>query len=881
MTQIDQKPLLRSKTFLGIAAIMLILSLLVILTVRTFIFQSIAHMESAVVEQNIERVQRALQLQIDKLDTVARDWAPWDDAHQFIQDHNQGFIDSNLGEITLVNLNVSLMAFLDLYGTLVYGELLTSDSASTIPLSDNIQHVLRNTDLQCGQDLQCSKKGILTTSAGPLAFALRPITNSTESLPPSGTLIVGRFLDENSFSDIRQLTNLDIAFARFDRPAPSDFEQVRDLLTHDATPVIEIRSAHLISGYVKFSDFYDQTALILRVDTPRDLARLGARNFYFFLAAFLIVTGVTSVLIGFLVLRDLNKRQHNAMAIQQLNRELEARVADRTQKLAQANTSLQEEIRDRQQTETALRQSEEMYRNILDNIQEGYFELNLAGDLTFFNQALEGITGYSRQELTGLNNRAYTTPETSRNMYRVFNQLYRTGQPVQIMNHEVIRKDGEKRILELSANRVTDIAGVPVGFRGLARDVTERIVAENERLKLEMQLQTAQKMEAIATLAGGIAHNFNNLMMGMQGMASLAMMELTAEHPAYKRLESIGDMVESGAKLTRDLLGFARGGQSSVQSADLNQLIDKSLSLFERTCMDVQIIRNFSADLPAVEVDRGQIEQVLLNLFVNAWHAMLENDSSVRLLTVSTAGPGDTDAASILNASPGRQYVSFSVTDTGCGMDPETQARIFDPFFTTKSQDMRGTGLGLASVFGIVKGHSGHIEVNSNPGEGTTFTIFLPVSETAPLAETVLPRRTLVRGQGHILLVDDEDIVREVNQQILEAMGYTVMVADSGRQAVEIYRQHHDLIQAVILDMIMPDMNGRDTFGALKRIQPDVRVILASGYSRDEQVGRILAEGCKAFIQKPFRIEELSEILNEVLEHREPDEQLDAGAASV
>lgn len=865
------KPLLRSKTFMGIFAILLIMALLMFAAVRMFVFQSVSRMETSMMEQHLVRLQRALTLHIEKLDTITRDWAPWDDAAEFISSHNQEFIDSNMGSSTLINLNINLMAFLDTDGLMIYGEAVTLGTGQQIAIPEQIENSSLNHTLRCDHDLVCVHKGVVASSGGPLMLATRPITDSLQLASPVGTLVVGRFLDAATIADIEQLTHLKITASPYESPSDATFEAARHHLKTSSEPLIQLLTPHTISGYTVIRDLSNQPLMILRIDQERSIYALGRRNVQYFVLAFMLVVGISGLLIGFLVLRDLTLRHRNALAIEQLNQELEQRVTDRTRQLEAVNASLQQEIQERQQTETALRQSEEKYRNILDTIQEGYFELNLAGDFVFFNQALLNISGHAAHELRGMNNRLYTTPQTAQRMYQAFNTLYHTGKTVRISNYEIITKDGSRRIMEVSADLMRDDDGRPVGFRGLARDVTERIQAENQRLKLERHLQTAQKMEALGTMAGGIAHNFNNLMMGIQGMASLALLEIEAGHPSHKRLNSIGAMVENGARLTRELLNFARGGHHSVQPTHLNQLIDNTLELFGMTCPDVEIQRNFSADLPLVNLDRGQMEQVLLNLFVNAWHAMLAAPESPRHLTVSThiAGdPGNTPVAGsdVSQTASGDRYVQFKVRDTGCGMDAKTKSRIFEPFFTTKTSEMGGTGLGLASVYGIIAGHQGHIEVDSAPGEGATFTIYLPVSEKdSLLPETATADRTLVYGQGTILLVDDDAVVRQVNGEMLEALGYQVIVADSGRQALGVYQQQHDLIQLVILDMIMPDMSGSDTFDGLKQIRPDVRVVLASGYSHDEQVTRMMEKGCMAFIQKPFRMEVLSQVLNDVM----------------
>ena len=518
------------------------------------------------------------------------------------------------------------------------------------------------------------------------------------------------------------------------------------------------------------------------------------------------------------------------------------------------------DITERKRAEEALRESERKYRTILENIEEGYFEVDLAGNLTFFNDAVCRIAGFPRDELTGMNNREYTTPETAKTMYEFFNKIYRTGRPAKLMDYEIIGKDGRTVVLEMSASLMTDGNGEPIGFRGVVRDVTDRKHAEEERRKLEAQLTQAQKLEALGTLAGGIAHDFNNLLTGIQGNASLMLYDIDPGHTHYEKLKSIESMVKSGVNLTRQLLGFSRRGKYEVKAADLNQLIKRSSAMFGRTKREISIHTHFQEGIWPVEVDQGQIEQVLLNLYVNAWQAM-PGGGTLSLETENLSL--DENYIKPHEVKPGR-YVKVSVTDTGIGMDKATQERIFDPFFTTKGMG-RGTGLGLASAYGIIKNHGGIINVYSEKGKGTTFHIYLPVSETKVIEEKMLPGQVL-RGSETVLLVDDEDFIITVGSQMLKKLGYTVLTAVTGKDAVECYTSNRKKIDLVILDMIMPDMGGGETYDKMKELDPDLKALLSSGYSINGQAKDILQRGCNGFIPKPFDMKTLSSKIREVLD---------------
>jgi signal transduction histidine kinase/ActR/RegA family two-component response regulator len=414
----------------------------------------------------------------------------------------------------------------------------------------------------------------------------------------------------------------------------------------------------------------------------------------------------------------------------------------------------------------------------------------------------------------------------------------------------ILEKIVEERTSQLTATN-----------RNLMQEIEERARAEQQRVELENKLQQVQKLEAMGTLAGGIAHDFNNLLMGIQGYTSLILLDTNSGYPHYEKLRSIEQYVLRGAELTRQLLGFARGGRYEVKPANLNEIAQKSSQMFGRTQKEITIHTDFQEGIWTVEVDQGQLEQVLLNLYVNASQAM-PGGGHIYIETGNVT-LGYIDVKPYQN-KPGK-YVKLAVRDTGLGMDEKTKERIFDPFFTTKEMG-RGTGLGLASAYGIIKSHGGIISAHSKKGEGSTFNIYLPASDKKIEQEKSVSDAMFV-GQGRVLLVDDEEMIIKVADGMLHRLGYEVTVARSGKEAVEILQANKDDIDVVILDMIMPDMGGSETFNALKVIRPDIKVILSSGYSIAGEASKILDRGCDAFIQKPFNIKQISRKIREVMDN--------------
>jgi len=512
--------------------------------------------------------------------------------------------------------------------------------------------------------------------------------------------------------------------------------------------------------------------------------------------------------------------------------------------------------------------TERQYRFLVNASPDIIYTLNPEGEFTFVNGAIESLLGYKGSELVGKHYTSIVFEDDIDKAKNHFNER-RTGRRAthglelrlkpKYNGNQPRSSEARHLAIELKSMGIYDRAVGQkdkefYGTYGVARDITDR-----ERLKA--QLLQAQKMEAIGTLAGGIAHDFNNLLMGIEGRTSLMALDIDSDHPHAEHLKAIEDMVKKGATLTRQLLGFARRGKYEVKPTDLNDLVEKCSEMFGRTKKEIKIYKKYQEEIWMVEADQSQMEQVLLNLYVNAWQAMPDGGN----LYIKTENV-TLDEADIkpFRAGPGN-YVKLSVTDTGVGMDEETRRRIFDPFFTTKEMH-RGTGLGLASVYGIIKNHGGMINVFSKEDQGTTFDIFLPAVEI-PISEhaTDKPEKKIERGHETILLVDDEDMIIEVVQDMLTSMGYNVLPARSGKEAIEIYNANTDEIDMVILDMIMPDINGGDVYDTLKEINPEIKVLLSSGYSLNGKANKILERGCNGFIQKPFNTGQLSKALRKIL----------------
>jgi PAS domain S-box-containing protein len=516
------------------------------------------------------------------------------------------------------------------------------------------------------------------------------------------------------------------------------------------------------------------------------------------------------------------------------------------------------DITESKKAENALLQSEARFRELAELMPETIYEMDLTGNLTFVNRKAYDHFRYTQEDFdNGLNGFDMITPEDRdraiQNVQRILN-----GESIGLNEYTALRKDGGTfPIMIHSAAIIRE--GELVGIRGFIIDLTDRKRAEEERIKLEAQFQQAQRLETIGTLAGGIAHDFNNLLMSIQGNTSLMLFDIDSTQSNYELLKNIEKQIEKGAKLTKQLLGYARKGKYNVTPINLNQIVKESSVTFGRTRREITIHSELANELYSIEADQGQIEQILYNLYVNAADAMPGGGE----LFLKTSNVIHEDIKSEqYDPAPG-YYVRLTITDTGIGIDETVKERIFEPFFTTKETG-QGTGLGLASVYGITKSHDGYIEVDSEKGNGCIFNIYLPASEKKPLDPPETATH-IIEGSGTILLVDDEEMVLDVGVKVLKKMGYTALEAKSGREAVDIFKENKEKIDLVILDMIMPEVGGGEAYDRIKAINPRIKVLLSSGYSIDGQATEIMKRGCDGFIQKPFKANELSGKLKEIL----------------
>lgn len=521
------------------------------------------------------------------------------------------------------------------------------------------------------------------------------------------------------------------------------------------------------------------------------------------------------------------------------------------------------DITDQKRAVDALGASEERYRSIVENSHDGIVIIDDKFHLEYVNDEICRMMGYRADELTGADFRGFLDEESL--VYTV--ERYRRRQAGEEVpsRYEInfVRKDGTTIRVEASLSIVSTETGERKTIAQLL-DISERKRAEEEKKRLEAQLLHAQKMEAVGTLAGGVAHDFNNLLQAILGYTQILLLNKRQDDLEFSRLKGIEKAAHRASELTQQLLTFSRKVESELRPVDLNSEVRQVQKILERTIPRMIAIEvHLQEELWTVSADPAQMGQIMMNLAVNARDAM--PDGGKLVFETENVILDREYCSTHLGAKEGR-YVLLSISDTGQGMDKETMEHIFEPFYTTKGVG-KGTGLGLAMVYGIVKNHGGYIMCYSEPGQGTSFKIYLPAIEAeSRLEPTEIVEKKLRGGDETILLVDDEESLRDMGREMLEKFGYQVITVSDGESAIQAYRQKGAEIDLVILDLVMPGMGGANCLKELLSVDPGLKVLIASGYALNGRAREALEAGAKGFIRKPYELAQLIGVVREVLE---------------
>ncbi len=518
----------------------------------------------------------------------------------------------------------------------------------------------------------------------------------------------------------------------------------------------------------------------------------------------------------------------------------------------------------------ALKKSEEKYRTILDSIEDAYYEVDLAGKITFFNNAALHMLGYTAEELAEKNYRDLVHEKDKKTIFETFNYVYRTGKPVKAFDWRLVKKDRAICHVETSIAPNLDKNNTILGFLGIMRDLTDRLEGEQRRRELESQLHQSQKLESIGTLAGGIAHDFNNILFPIIGYTEMTMEELPADSPLRDNLKKVMNSAARAKSMVQQILAFSRQrSDESGESVRIEPFIKEIIKLLRNTFPStVEIQESIGKETGMVAINLSSFHQVVMNLCTNALHAMEDQSSGKLDITVEPVRITKTDTANYQNLTTG-EYVRIRIADTGDGISPENMEKIFEPYFTTKPQD-KGTGLGLSVSYGIIKNAGGIITVDSTKGIGTQFDILLPVvgqeeTVSTDIGDVFSPLPT---GKEYVLLVDDEHRIVELEKQMIESLGYMVFSRTSSIEALEAFKYDPHKFDIVVTDQTMPNMTGKELAKALIDIRPDIPVIICTGFSEKVTMEKIKSIGIKAFLTKPIPKADMALTLRRVLDEK-------------
>ena len=506
-----------------------------------------------------------------------------------------------------------------------------------------------------------------------------------------------------------------------------------------------------------------------------------------------------------------------------------------------------------------LRRSEERYMDLFENSPDMYHLVNRDGTIVSCNRTETDLLGYRKEDLVGHSILKLYPLDYHDQARKLLEQIFEQGRGVQGLEEQMVDRKGVLLDVSLNTSIIYDDQGQPILMRAVARDITEK-------KKLEAKILHAQRIDSIGNLAGGISHDFNNILTSILGSTAIMKRKMKKTDQWYRFADIIETAAKRGAALTRQLLTFARKGSIQFKPVVINDIVDETLHLFERSIdKTITIRKNLREELCLINGDDGQIQQAILNLLINARDAMPDGGA----ITIHTKRIDiDTKLTDAIGEQRSGEFVSVSIRDEGIGMDHAVRQRIFEPFFTTKDQG-KGTGLGLSVVYGVVNSHNGFITVQSEPQKGTEFTLCFPLLSEGSGELHRGKKRPLVRGKETVLIVDDEIDVGEVIAGMLNNLGYDVSVVQSGQQALSVYEEGQRF-DTIILDMNMPEMGGKETFYRIKNIDPDVLVIISTGYSNTVIDGTPFKDAIDGFLQKPYQLEELSKTMREVLGRRKP-----------
>jgi len=848
---------LRGKTIIIIVVTVLSLVGGLYSLARVIILRGFVKVEEDFARQNLERASSALANELDTLERTTSEYAAWDQTYAFLHGKYPGYVKSEFPIPTFVQLKVNFVVILDKSGRKVFskGFSLTRLEEAAVP-PDLDRHLKIGSLLATHKSDESRVMGILMLASGPYLVDSHPVLTSDEQGPAAGTLLMGRALDADEVLRLAAMTHMPLELERLDRaPLNPDFTQAGGTLSKPAPVLTKALNSESLAAYQELDDIYGNPVLILRILLRRQVFQQGHTSLLQFLllllAAGLAFGATTLYLLERVVLSRVANLSEGITEIG-ASGDLSGRLAVAgTDELAYLGNAINGMLEDLEKSQLERHEGRTRLAVMIEKMPAVLWTTDT--ELRFTSSMGAGLEalGLQKNEVVGKSIEEYfqtNDPEMSAIA------AHRKALEGEAVTYEL---EWQKRLFESHVQPLRSSEGDLLGVIGVALDITDR-------KRLTDQLRQSQKMQAVGELAGGIAHDFNNLLMVVKGHAEMLIDRLPDSSPLRHSIEQMQKATERAAALTRQLLAFSRKQVLQPRVLELNDVVAGMIQMFSRVIGEnIELAFLPGAKLWRVKADPSQMEQVLLNLVVNARDAMPDGGR----LTIETSNI-DLDRSYGLkhaNMEPGH-YVMLIVSDTGCGMDAGTQARIFEPFFTTKGQG-KDTGLGLATVYGVVKQSGGFIWVYSEVGHGTTFKIYLP--RVAAEVEKAAAERASAGpppGNETILFVEDEESVRELVRDFLVTAGYHVLEAADGVQALETAAAQKGPIHLLITDVVMPRLSGREVATRISAERPDLKILYISGYTDDSVFRHGVLEGGVAFLQKPFNLKALAHKIREVLD---------------
>ncbi len=861
---------LRTRIFLIVSMTLIALIGGVYVLSNTILMRGFKKVEDTYIRRNVVRASKVLESQVALLDTKSSDWATWDDTYQFIVDLNEKYVQSNLASLAAFDdLGVNFILYYDSEGQLVYSKGVDLETGETIPMPEALVDTLTS-DSPILNHLSTDSflSGVAMIGEVPLMFASRPITTSAREGPIRGTLIFARFLDQEMISHVSEIANMKIAFFKMDQPGfPEELKRISRELRGRKDVVVEIEGEDAIAGYCLIRDFLGDPILILQVTNDRPIFLQGRTTlFYLVLSTLFVGLGIgilAVVLLQRLVFARLDRVAADVRAVG-ANADLSPRVkVEGHDELSTLAETINRTLEALESSRGQLASSERRLALVLDAMSEGVWDRNLKTGDTYYSPQWIRSLGYSAEEVgcsTSFRDKLVHPEDVAREKEAIEDHIEKKS-PSFNCEVRLRMKNGDWR-WHLERGKIVEWSqsGEPMRMIGTDRDITDQ-------RRLEEQFFQVQKMDAVAILAGGIAHDFNNLLTIIVGQSQAIRRELEGDAQMLSRTEEISNAAQKAALLTRQLLAFSRNQILHPQVIDLRLVVDSIEDMLCQSIGDDILLKTIRTPQPAwVKADISQVEQVLLSMAANARDAMPSGGQLIIEISdvfVSSEEPlGD-------ELVPG-DYVMIEISDTGIGMSEAVRTRIFEPFFTTKGPG-KGSGLGLACCYGIVKQSGGHVTVRSDPGAGSTLSIYLPAAD-APTEEVELPKiesNEMPGGHETVIVVEDEPIVRELAVEILRSCGFEVIEAGDGLAAQKLVTAFGiDRIDIVVTDVVMPNMGGKEFRDWFIKARPDGRVLFISGYTSGVFSSERGKEEQFTLLEKPFTPAALARKVRAVLDEK-------------